>query len=89
MCAALAVAALPSCAPLGSAITGAPIPATAVQRSGHEDATPVMIASADLVQAEAAAESAAKAGEDLPVNGLYDAGRAASVIGEVFTGSGK
>jgi hypothetical protein len=85
----LAGLALSSCSVIGSAITGAPIPATAVQRAGHADATPFMVASGDLAQAEAAAEAAEKAGEQQPVNGLYDAGRAASTVREVFTDSSK
>lgn len=71
----LLAAALSNCAALTSAITKQPIPATPVQRAGGP---PVNIATADLVQAEAAATST--------VWGLYDAGwlaaRATQVIGQ-------
>ena len=85
----LAGFALPSCSVVGSAVTGAPIPATAVQRTGGGDAEPVLIASTDLAQAEAEARVAREAGQAPPVNGLYDAGRAAKAVREVFTESSK
>lgn len=80
---------LPSCTAFGSAVTGTPPPATPVQRAGHADAPAVLVASADLAQAEAAAEQAEKEGKDQPIHGLYDVGRAATVIREVFTESSK
>ncbi len=80
---------LTSCSVVGSAITGASIPATAVQRAGHDGATPILVSSADLAQAEVEAEVAAKAGQAPPVNGLYDAGRAAKAVRQVFTESSK
>lgn len=80
---------LPSCSAVGSAITGQPVTGTAVQRAGHADATPILIASGDLAQAEAEAEASGKANTPPAVHGLYDAGRAAKAIREVFTESGK
>lgn len=85
----LAMGALPSCSAVGAAITGAPIPATAVQRTGGGDSPPVLVASADLAGAEAAALQAERLGEPPPVHGLYDAGRAAATLREVFTESSK
>jgi hypothetical protein len=75
---------LPSCSPLSSAITGAPIPATAIQRAGQPQAPVVMVASADLAVAEDAAARAEILNEPAPVQGLYDAGRAAEVVRGVF-----
>lgn len=83
------VGALPSCSVVGWAATGQPPAATSVQRIGAADATPILVASADLAQAEAATEAAATAGEAPPIHGLYDAGRAADAVRSVFSESSK
>lgn len=76
---------LPSCSVVHSVATGQPIPSTTVQRAGQPEAQPIEIASVELAQAEAAAEAADLTNSPRPVNGLYDAGRAAQVAREVFT----
>lgn len=80
---------LPSCSVIGSAISGAPIPATTVVRAVDADAMPIQVVSADLAVAEEQARDAERAGTAPPVHGLYDAGRAAKAAREVFTGSSK
>ncbi|GAA5482070.1 hypothetical protein [Haloferula sargassicola] len=80
---------LPSCSVAASALTGAPIPAESVQRAGDPDAHPILIVADDLARAEREAEQATENDEPAPVNGLYDAGRAAAMAREVFTDSGK
>lgn len=89
MAAALYGLALPSCSSLSSAITGAPIPSTTVQRAGQPGAQPIEVSSADLAQAEDAARRAEILDEPGPVNGLYDAGRAAKAAREVLGKSSK
>jgi len=49
-----------------SGLTGQPIPSTAVQRSGHDEAPIILVSSTDLAIAEA--------GDPAAVHGLYDAG---------------
>ncbi|MCW1884001.1 hypothetical protein OKA04_04625 [Luteolibacter flavescens] len=83
------VGALPSCSVVSSAVTGAPIPATSVQRADQPGARPFLVASADVAQAEAEADAAEQAGTKPPIHGLYDAGRAATAVREVFTESSK
>lgn len=78
------VTVLPSCSAVSGALGGT-IPATAVQRAGNEHAQPVLIASADLAQAEEATAQALERGESPPIYGTYDAGRAAERLREVFT----
>lgn len=55
-----------SCSTVSSAITGLPIPATAVQRAGHDESVTILISSADYALAEQAPAGT--------VHGLYDAG---------------
>lgn len=80
---------LPSCTVVGSAITGAPIPSTSVQRSGSKDADVIQVVTLDLLAAEEAARRAKTLGEPPPTHGLYDAGRAAKAVREVFTEGSK
>jgi hypothetical protein len=76
---------LTNCSVIGSAVTGAPIPSTGMIRAGSKDADVVQVATIDLLKAEEQARSA-----DPPaVWGLYDAGRAAAELREVFTEGSK
>lgn len=78
---------LPSCASIGSALTGAPIPTVEVARSGAKDATVVRVATIDWLQAEQEARAVEAAGPmaNGTVWGLYDAGRAADAVRGVFS----
>ena len=75
---------LTSCAPLVSAVTGAPIPSTTVVRAGQPDAQPIQVAGSDRAVAEDEARRAEILNEPPAVHGLYNAGRAAEVAREVF-----
>ena len=62
----IASVALQSCSTVSSAITGLPIPSTAVTRAGHDGENIVLISSADYALAEQAPIGT--------VHGLYNAG---------------
>jgi len=75
---ALMAIVLASCSGFISGMTGQPVAATEVKREGG---TPVKVATADLLQAEA--------GPKETVWGLYDTGAVARTVGEVVRSSGK